>query len=438
MPQEPYTRTRGEAMTSVHWGQRKLLLSEVELFLYYVPWGQPVLAVYAGSAPGSHILCLSAMFPHVRFELYDPAPFDRELCKASAIQGNVRKFEIHTGNPGGYFDEVVAHHIAARRVQEGSCPALATFYRERTTPEKRVSSPAFALQVLFEACMSRCPESLVFVSDIRSGAEKAADFDEHVEKDMAAQALWHRILRPNVSMLKFRLPYAFTTDKDTKQLVPRTPPTVPYLDGDILLPIWGRQATTETRLVVKGYSPTRVYNIAQYDAQLVWLNKTLRQKTHFAYAPLVDPSLGIDHRFDGAAEVQVLKDYVVGARKEAVGHARRTVLSNLFPQSESQSEDDVVASFVSYLCEVLQSTVTEKADHRDRCIVKRAREALHGPQSVQLAEDRHALERRERARLLWWQSGVERGAGVAGGEGGDARGGTGVGCPSWSLNPLPK
>ena len=46
-----------------HWGQRKLLLSEVEFFTTFFDPLASALVIYAGAAPGHHIPLLSEMFP---------------------------------------------------------------------------------------------------------------------------------------------------------------------------------------------------------------------------------------------------------------------------------------------------------------------------------------------------------------------------------------
>jgi hypothetical protein len=58
-----------------------------------------------------------------------------------------------------------------------------------------------------------------------------------VQRDMLWQQTWVRIMRPFGSILKFRLPW---TDGCTL-----------YTKGDIYLPVWGPQTTTESRLIVR-------------------------------------------------------------------------------------------------------------------------------------------------------------------------------------------
>ena len=72
-PRLPYRRRRGELKSVAHWGQRKLLLAEIEFLARHAQPG--VICVYAGAAPGTHIEFLAQLFPEVQFVLVDPAPF---------------------------------------------------------------------------------------------------------------------------------------------------------------------------------------------------------------------------------------------------------------------------------------------------------------------------------------------------------------------------
>ena len=56
-PRTPYARRQGEVKTVDHWGQRKLLFSEIEFLTLYGHLAKTV--VYAGAAPGMHISFLS-------------------------------------------------------------------------------------------------------------------------------------------------------------------------------------------------------------------------------------------------------------------------------------------------------------------------------------------------------------------------------------------
>lgn len=146
-------RGRGrEVKTVEHWGQRKLLLSEIEfLTLFYE---RELTVVYAGAAPGKHINFMAeALFPKMRFILIDPRDFDA---------WNTRRVTIRQE----YFTDEMAREYADTRT--------------------------------------------IFISDVR--VNEAAKMDQDVREeaqlnDMYLQQGWARLLRPIATMLKFVLPY---------------------------------------------------------------------------------------------------------------------------------------------------------------------------------------------------------------------------------------
>ena len=152
-PHAPYRRRRFEKKTALHWGQRKLLISEIEFLTEYADLTLPVL--YVGAAPGNHINVLVELFPDVKFILVDPREF------------RVRKIST----------------VKIRR--EVFCDESA---RDVVKTLGRVN----------------------FISDIRSVDWTTHDeksLENHVWKDMIDQQRWHNILSPHASMLKFRLPW---------------------------------------------------------------------------------------------------------------------------------------------------------------------------------------------------------------------------------------
>jgi cap2 methyltransferase len=140
-------------------------------------------------------------------------------------------------------------------------------------------------------------DDVLFISDIRTADWKAMQdgaVETAVQQDMADQRRWHDIITPRASMLKFRLPW----DKSSTE----------YLDGQIQLPVWGPQTTTETRLVVQGHT-TRLYDNAKYEQQMFYFNKLTRVQ-------LYDHDVsahGLDHCFDCASEVRILRSYLLHA-----------------------------------------------------------------------------------------------------------------------------
>jgi cap2 methyltransferase len=219
-------------------------MSEIE-FLTLVPRDQLRNAevVYAGAAPGTHVDMLCRLFPAVHFTLVDPAPF---TVRAS------ERIDILREN----FTDELARQLRYR-------------FRDRV---------------------------LLFISDIRNidlDVDGLEEGEAKILSDMRAQQQWHVLMRPFRSMLKFRLPW----DDGVSE----------YLAGDIYLPVWGRQSTTECRLITGVDSLARAeYNHKKYESQLFYFNCVLRPSL-YSHGVCAE---GVDHCYDCKAEVEILKRYL--------------------------------------------------------------------------------------------------------------------------------
>lgn len=134
-----------------HWGQRKLLMNEIELLNMHAGEGFTVL--YAGAAPCTHLAIIEDMFQilKLKYVLVDPAPF------------HVRRspnIEIRSGSRG-LFSNTVAKEF------------------------------------------SPIGDKLLFISDIR----REHDSEQQILQDMEDQMHWHITMSPRASMFKFRLPW---------------------------------------------------------------------------------------------------------------------------------------------------------------------------------------------------------------------------------------
>jgi hypothetical protein len=246
-PQLIYRRRRGEMKSLIHCGQRKLMISEIEFLTLH--GGTGATCVYAGGAPGNHINYLSVLFPHIHFILIDPSEF-------------------------GCFED----------------PGYVSIRQEFLTDEKA----------------SEIRESihgdLIFISDIRSADWRTVgcvELDDEITRDMQMQRQWHHVLKAKASMLKFRLPWQ--------------PGATDYLDGEIYFPIWAPVTSTESRLVVTSQSSARSWDHQEYWEKMHYFNSVVRAS---AYAHILgttraeDGSVKLDHCYDCAAEVKILKDYL--------------------------------------------------------------------------------------------------------------------------------
>lgn len=137
--------------TVIHWGQRKLLISEIEFLTKHSFDNQ--LVVYVGAAPGRHITYLSSLFPTLVFHLYDPVKFDiRPTDKIKIFQQ--------------LFTDVDVNKYVGKNI--------------------------------------------LFISDIRSVGTNNITDEQHSEgilRDLRTQESWYINLRPHKALLKFRFPY---------------------------------------------------------------------------------------------------------------------------------------------------------------------------------------------------------------------------------------
>jgi cap2 methyltransferase len=142
-------REGGEVKLAMHFGQRKLLLTEIEFLTNCGNLSDTV--VYVGSAPGYHIKLLTKYFPNHKFELYDPSKFGIDQTN------NVKIHQL-------LFTDAIAQNYVGK--------------------------------------------GILFISDIRTDMHKyTEEWEEEIIDNMNTQKKWVEIINPKMAMLKFRLPY---------------------------------------------------------------------------------------------------------------------------------------------------------------------------------------------------------------------------------------
>jgi hypothetical protein len=149
-PKMPYDPNLQPELKTKHWGQRKLLLCEIQFLTRFGHLSKYV--VYAGAAPGTHTVVLARLFPDHTFDLWDPAPFSEILKEMPNVKLNQ-----------GLFTQEVAESYLGKRV--------------------------------------------LFLCDIRrtTGESDTREQEEEVMIDMEEQKRWCLAMRPAMAMLKFRL-----------------------------------------------------------------------------------------------------------------------------------------------------------------------------------------------------------------------------------------
>lgn len=212
-----YHRRPLHERSTLHWGQLKLLYMEIEFLTNFAKPSQEWSIVYAGAAPGNHILYLSKLFPNCKFILYDPAEFCDSISTSTSI------VVIN-----GFFTEKVAEYYSKRN-------------------------------------------NILFISDIRTCKTPSSTDDdltkseEDIQNDMSRQYEWVKTIKPYASMLKLRFPWEAGE--------------TPYLDGEIRIQPFCPTTSTETRLIVTyediKNSP-KMYDHKKYEEHMMYHNSVGR------------------------------------------------------------------------------------------------------------------------------------------------------------------
>ena len=269
---------------NVHRGQRKLLLSEVE-FLTQVhdsrilstrcdgsappPPLPRFVCVYAGAYPCTHLEHLLQMYPNVNWILIDPRFINdkKHHWDRNRVAIYAHKFDDATA-------QAISEWASGRKPHHAILPSL-----QGLNGTDKVGF-----------------ENLLFLSDIRSDAYNEIS----IALDMACQQRWFRGLYASAGLLKFRLPYC---DADWNARYQEHHGVVPYLDGTIYLPIWGRPSTSECRLHVKRGCGIKNYDVRQHEERMAGFESLDRQKPYVFNGDLFSS-------WDEAAEKSVMAAYL--------------------------------------------------------------------------------------------------------------------------------
>jgi hypothetical protein len=241
-----YNENALDHQAKCHWGQKKLLLSEIQFFTRIcktlnTKTLKDFAVVYIGSAGGHHLPILYNLYPDLIWLLYDPAPFSSEVMKHPTKDKSVFVYNM-------FFTDDTLDHVRKN-------------------------------------CQGR---KILFISDIRVETK-----EEDIIKDMRNQAFWGTELNSPFMLHKFRLPYEELESIPKSNLQFKlndklfTNPNFKttnyknmlYLKGDIYLQIFPPPYSGELRLYVE--QKNGKYEFAEYDYldienRLVYFNSYIR------------------------------------------------------------------------------------------------------------------------------------------------------------------
>lgn len=257
-----------------HLGQRKLLISEIEFITLYGNLSKKIL--YIGAGPGIHIPYLSSLFPTHKFILWDPVFSNKKMENE-----NIKMFNIRIENIKK-FEENIAKFDRSNFIE----------IHTKIFTDKDAE--------LYTN------DNFLFISDIRtiSNIEEIDIKNKDVEENMRLQEKWVEIIKPTMSMLKFKLPFS---EINKKKIFTE----YKYLDGDLYIQAWSKHSN-ETRLITDGKFK-KCYNPYIYEKNMLFFQKIARESY---YDNDIENSYEYDHCYDCTREIEVLNKYI----KEKTGN----------------------------------------------------------------------------------------------------------------------
>jgi hypothetical protein len=319
----PYIVKANASKLGEHIGQRKLFLSELQFLTH----NKAKYCVYAGSAPGNKTHYLSTLFPNIKFILVDPNKFDLRFT--------------HKG-------KIVSHrnvkHKDIVHIKSGyplTCNTVSLKQNEYSKHIKNAKRRIFIIEDYMSIPLSEELKKLgdtIFISDIRTrhpDQKFPIDFDIYWNNSMMLN--WMSIMKPNMSMIKYRQPYLndktmfdfakadFAYSKklgidfldDFKKGIVRLPKSTIYLQA------WAGQSSTEVRLWI---AKKDLNNIVEYDSidmeeKINYFNVITRMWS-LHHNPNASRKIGFCNCNDCALENKIWTDYGYNKKQvhEAVTH----------------------------------------------------------------------------------------------------------------------
>lgn len=316
VPQQKYIRSAMHRKSIKHFGQRKLLISELEFLNIYGHLSKNI--IYAGAAPGTHIIILSKFFPTHNFVLYDPSPFNERLRK----MGNIELVQE-------FFTENVCHK----------------------------------LKDLYEDCL--------FISDIRSpvnyyeggeivGEQVLEENSKEIMNNMNSQYVWCKILEPKMASLKFRLGW----EKGE----------IEYFDGKVFLQAWSGNKSSEGRLFTDCKN-LKIYNNLIYDSEMYYYNTVMRMAL-YPREDLEELSDLYDHCYDCTCEINVLSDYI---RRNSSNSGIRDLLIKIAEDLSGREDSEYAPIYIKPLSLSDKSNTFKQQRHNKQIYFNRPKISQTNP-----------------------------------------------------------
>jgi hypothetical protein len=356
---------KGLIRRSVHIGQLKLFLSELEFLTEILPKHTTnSIVIYAGSAPSNKIYYLTTLFPNTKFIMVDPAEHFILLPDGNHYESkhSDKIVYLHVANKGNryhikkrmvnYYDESVKR-IEKEKINSNILKYTGASRKTLLDFIKNSPHNCYIIEDFFTNNIADMFKDLdcYFISDIRSNINDMSEIltklngkvkkpaiisSEEFPSDLdicwnnAMHLNWLQRLQPKAAMLKFRVPY-FNQELDEFLYYANLEPYktdfaeaknrgIDFVDNHknkkhiflqddkIYIQSFPGIISTETRLICQRYDQFKEFDIDDYDNQFYYYNWLYRQFAFIDHGYL-DKKLGIDGCNDCALMIKIFRDY---------------------------------------------------------------------------------------------------------------------------------
>jgi hypothetical protein len=359
----PYEVLNDSATFSIHIGQLKLFLTEVEFLTEKLSkHDEEVIMVYAGSAPCMHASFLSNMFPKLKIVCVDPnehiiyypnhkSSYDFPLLKSTVYfkatlknmykskYRNIQMYDSHSksirqlekGRHGRDIERIGKSFDA--QIERKDYKPIVNYIKN--TNYKYYIIEDYFTDNIAELCAAFGAGNFLFCSDIRSReSSRMMPGDMDLLWNLAMQYNWLNIMQPAHCMLKFRCPFFEQEDREqfaqllkddssygeifeeSKKLgldfiADYTSKKFRYIKPDkIYIQAFAGPSSSEARLIASKYADVTEFDWKDYQDKFFYYNQAIRQYGyHNDYESVYDKDLCFDACGDCGLTYQIMLEY---------------------------------------------------------------------------------------------------------------------------------